>query len=142
MTSCAFLAINGNELFSGTFRNDEIASWIAFRGFRFLGVGLGVSPRLLSFASKHVPQSVVAFVAGVFVNGSRSALERQFALPRPRECGGVVHLEPVQNGVRVEKAESLHYVQITIPTEHAPCVAEEATAVSKDSRIHHHRAAF
>src|ERR1035437_1715970 len=54
---------------------------------------LGVSAKFVGAeAAKYVRQSVVAFVAGVFVNRAGGPLHRQFALPGPVESG-IIHAD-------------------------------------------------
>jgi len=102
--------------------------------------------RCLAFAGavspEQIRQRVVAFVAGVFVNRSGRPRHRQFAFPGLHEGGGVVDLEPVEQGIGVEKTEPLYQVKISVPPEVAARIPVEAAAVVEVRRAHDQRLAF
>ena len=58
-----------------------------------------------------------------------------------REGRGVVDLEPVEQGIGVEKTEPLDHVKIPVPPEVAARVPVEAAAVVEVRRVHHERGA-
>src|SRR6266487_1316657 len=94
---------------------------------------LRMSPSGSSFAgavsAEQVRQRVIAFVAGVFVDGSWGPRHGQFTFPRLRESRGVVDLELLEQRIGVEKTEPLNHVKIPVPSEIAARVPVEAAAV-------------
>src|SRR5436190_15786583 len=82
-----------------------------------------------SISPEQIRQRVIAFVAGVFVNRSGRPRHGELAFPGSREGRRVVDLEFVEQGVRVEKTEPLHHVQIPVPPKVAARVSVKAAAV-------------
>src|SRR5450755_359507 len=66
----------------------------------------------LSGAAQDIGHGVVAFMARVLVNRSRSCNERIFKRPVLRESGGIIHCGFVEYGVRPHTSEPLDYMQI------------------------------
>src|SRR5882762_11873231 len=78
---------------------------------------VGWSALAEAVSAEQVRQRVVAFVAGVFVDGSGRPRHGQFTLPGLRERGGVVDLEPVEQRIGVEQTEPLYQVKTPVPPE-------------------------